>query len=74
MRKDTRIGVAIGLVLFAVLIVYAVVGNKTSNKKKITLDKTGKTLAPVDDPSTRGEAPSTADNSNNGGSTGSAAG
>jgi nucleoid-associated protein YgaU len=58
MRKDTRIGVAIGLVLFAVLIVYAVVGNKTSNKKKISLDKTGKTVAPVDELSTRGNGSS----------------
>ena len=72
MRKDTRIGVAIGLVLFAVLIVYAVVGNKTNGKKKITLDKTGKTLAPVDDSSTRGEAPST--DTAGSGATGSAAG
>jgi nucleoid-associated protein YgaU len=71
MRKDTRIGVAIGLVLFAVLIVYAVVGNKTNGKKKVTLDKTGKTLAPVDEASTRGGAPSTDTGT---GTTGSAAG
>lgn len=56
MRKDTRIGVAIGLVLFAVLIVYAVVGNKSGNKKKVTLNTTGKTVAPTEESSARGVA------------------
>lgn len=40
MRRDSRIGMAIGGVLVAVLLVYAVVVPKNS-KKKVTLDTTG---------------------------------
>lgn len=40
MRRDSRIGMAIGGVLVAVLLVYAVVVPK-NNKKKVTLDTTG---------------------------------
>ena len=48
MRRDSRIGMAIGGVLVAVLLVYAVVVPK-NNKKKVTLDTSGIQAQPTSD-------------------------
>jgi len=51
MRRDSRIGMAIGGVLVAVLLVYAVVVPK-NNKKKVTLDTSGIQAQPTSDSDT----------------------
>ncbi len=51
MRRDSRIGMAIGGVLVAVLLVYAVVVPK-DNKKKVTLDTSGIQAQPTSDSDT----------------------
>ncbi|HEX4793650.1 MAG TPA: LysM domain-containing protein, partial [Humisphaera sp.] len=69
MRKDTRVGVAIGLVLFLVLIVYAIAVPKSS-KKVVTLDKKGKVASAVEDPSARGTPLKAETSANSGSATG----
>jgi len=68
MRKDTRVGVAIGLVLFLVLIVYAIAVPKSTTKKTVTLDKKGKTAQPVEGLSTNATPPLKAETPANTGS------
>ena len=55
MRRDSRIGMAIGGVLVAVLLAYAVVVPK-NNKKKVTLDTTGIQAQPTSDSDTTSAA------------------
>ncbi len=55
MRRDSRLGMAIGGILVVVLIAYAVVVPKT-NKKKVTLDTTGTPTASAGDNSAGGGA------------------
>src|SRR2546423_11690804 len=68
MRRDSRLGMAIGGILVVVLIAYAVVVPKT-NKKKVTLDTTGTPTASAGDNSAGGGALSTS-NDNTGSSSG----